>query len=66
MARIAVVGAGISGLSCAHLLMIAHDVVLYEAAPRPGGHSRTIKVPRADGSLPVDTGYIVYTEVKNP
>jgi hypothetical protein len=48
-------------------MLSAHrDVVLYEAEPRLGGHSRTIKVPRAAGTLPVDTGFIVYNEVNYP
>lgn len=66
MARIAVVGAGISGLSCAYLLQEAHDIVVLEGEPRPGGHSRTICVPRPGGPLPVDTGFIVYNEVNYP
>ncbi len=36
--RIAVVGAGPAGLACAHrLAMHGHDVVIYEAHPKPGG-----------------------------
>ncbi len=66
MTRIAVVGAGISGLSCAYILNGSHDVVLFESEPRLGGHSRTIKVPRPAGALPVDTGFIVYNEVNYP
>lgn len=60
--RIAVVGAGISGLSCAWLLSGAHDVTLYEADTRLGGHAHTVE---ADG-VAVDTGFIVYNEVNYP
>jgi predicted NAD/FAD-binding protein len=55
----AVVGAGISGLSAAWLLSGRHDVTLYEAEPRAGGHSHTQHVPVAEGIIPVDTGFIV-------
>ncbi|MCE2971635.1 MAG: FAD-dependent oxidoreductase, partial [Burkholderiales bacterium] len=39
--KIAVVGAGISGLACALRLSAQHAVALYEAAPRLGGHTNT-------------------------
>ena len=39
--RIAVIGTGISGLSAAWLLNRRHDVTIYEAADRVGGHSNT-------------------------
>ena len=64
--RIAVVGAGISGLAAAWLLAGAHDVTLYEAAPRPGGHSLTIDVPTQGGAVPVDMGFIVYNPPAYP
>ncbi len=64
--RVAVIGAGISGLSCAWLLNRDHDVVLYEAAPRLGGHSLTVDVPAAGAALPVDMGFIVYNEPNYP
>ena len=60
--RIAVIGAGISGLACAWLLSTRHEVTLFEAAPRLGGHSHTVAV---DG-VPVDTGFIVYNEPAYP
>ena len=59
---IAVVGAGISGLSTAWLLAQGHKVTLFEAEERLGGHSHTVD---AHGT-PVDTGFIVYNEQTYP
>jgi predicted NAD/FAD-binding protein len=60
--KIAVVGSGIAGLSAAWLLAEAHEVELFEAAPRLGGHSNTLDV----GGHPVDTGFIVYNTATYP
>lgn len=64
--RIAVVGAGITGLSCAWLLSQAHDVTLYEADARLGGHSNTVDAPSPSAPVAVDTGFIVYNEANYP
>ena len=61
---IAIIGAGISGLSAAWLLSRAHSVVVYEAANRIGGHSNTVTL--AGTNLAVDTGFIVYNELTYP
>src|SRR5579859_1600413 len=64
--KIAVVGAGISGMSAAWLLSRAYEVTLYEAAARLGGHSHTVEAPSPHGPVPVDTGFIVYNPVNYP
>ncbi|WP_371157704.1 NAD(P)/FAD-dependent oxidoreductase [Jannaschia sp. 2305UL9-9] len=63
--RIAVVGGGISGMAAAHVLSRTHAVTLIEAAPRLGGHARTILAGKR-GDQPVDTGFIVFNKVNYP
>ena len=63
--KIAIVGAGISGLSAAYYLSESHDVTLYEAEPRLGGHARTVMAGR-NGDQPVDTGFIVFNYATYP
>ncbi len=64
--RIAIVGAGISGLVAAYVLSRAHDVTVFEAGTRAGGHTNTIDV-RVGGSVHhVDTGFIVFNERNYP
>lgn len=63
--RIAVIGGGISGLSSAWLLSEHNHVTLYEAAPRLGGHARTVLAGR-NGDQPVDTGFIVFNYATYP
>jgi predicted NAD/FAD-binding protein len=64
--RIAVVGAGIAGLSSAWLLSQRHRVTLYEAAPRLGGHTNTIDVTVDGATHPVDTGFLVFNHRTYP
>lgn len=63
--KIAVVGAGITGMGAAHMLAKDHSVVLFEAENRLGGHARTrMAGPNAD--TPVDTGFIVFNYANYP
>jgi uncharacterized protein len=63
---IAVVGAGIGGLSAAWLLSRRHRVTLYESEHRLGGHANTVRLGTGGGSIDVDTGFIVYNEQNYP
>lgn len=64
--KIAVIGAGVSGMGAAWLLSRSHDVVVYERESRFGGHSCTVDAPTPYGRLPVDVGFIVYNERNYP
>jgi predicted NAD/FAD-binding protein len=64
--RVAVVGAGIAGLSAAWLLSRTHEVVLYEKNGWLGGHANTVDVDCPEGRIPVDTGFIVYNPRNYP
>lgn len=64
--RIAIVGSGISGLVAAHRLHREHEIAVYEAAPRLGGHTNTIRVDTPDGPHWVDTGFIVFNDRNYP
>lgn len=64
--KIAVVGAGVSGLVAASLLMDDHDVHIFEANDYVGGHANTVNVSLSGEVFPVDTGFMVFNERTYP
>lgn len=64
--KIAIIGAGISGLGAAWALKDRADVTVYEKEARIGGHSHTVDVDYSGTRIAVDTGFIVYNETNYP
>ncbi|WP_070963029.1 NAD(P)/FAD-dependent oxidoreductase [Vibrio sonorensis] len=64
--KIAIIGTGISGLTCAYKLHRSHDITVYEANDYIGGHTATIDVEVQGQPFAVDTGFIVYNDRTYP
>ena len=64
--KIAIIGAGISGLTAARLLHPNHDITVFESAPSIGGHTNTVDVQTDEGSFAIDTGFIVFNDRTYP
>jgi predicted NAD/FAD-binding protein len=64
--RIAIVGSGISGMYAAHKLHPNHDITVFEADSRPGGHTNTVDVEADGKTFSIDTGFIVFNERNYP
>lgn len=64
--KIAVIGSGIAGLTCAYLLNRRHDITVFEASDWVGGHTHTVPVSVAGESFAIDTGFIVFNDWTYP
>jgi uncharacterized protein len=64
--RIAIIGTGIAGLTCAHILGARHDVTVFERDERPGGHTNTVEIRLGEEVHDVDTGFIVFNDRNYP
>ena len=64
--KIAIIGSGISGLTCAYILRNAHDLTVFEANDYVGGHTHTVQVDGGDSRLNIDTGFIVFNDWTYP
>lgn len=64
--KIAIIGSGISGLTCGYYLSREHDITLFEANDYIGGHTATVDVEVAGVNYSVDTGFIVYNDRTYP
>ena len=64
--KIAIIGSGIAGLTSAYLLSRRHDVTVFEAGDRIGGHTHTVNVTVEGQAYAVDTGFIVFNDWTYP
>ena len=64
--KIAIIGAGISGLTAAYILSKKHSITLYEKNNYLGGHANTFQVAEKNKILAIDTGFIVFNHVNYP
>ena len=64
--KIAIIGAGVSGLVVAHLLHERHAVTVFEANPYAGGHTNTVRVDTPNQTHHIDTGFIVFNDRNYP
>ena len=64
--KIAIIGSGIAGLTSAYLLSRGHDITVFEAGDRIGGHTHTVDVTVEGKAYAVDTGFIVFNDWTYP
>ena len=64
--KIAIIGSGIAGLTCAYLLNRRHAITLFEAESWVGGHTHTVPVSLDGQHYAIDTGFIVFNDWTYP
>lgn len=64
--KIAIIGSGIAGLTCAYLLNRRHDITVFEASDWIGGHTHTVDVEVNGEHHAIDTGFIVFNDWTYP
>ncbi|MBB6092401.1 putative NAD/FAD-binding protein [Povalibacter uvarum] len=64
--RIAIVGAGVAGLTAAYRLHRDHEIVVFEANDYAGGHTATVDVEHHGQHWAIDTGFIVFNDWTYP
>ncbi|MCQ8849530.1 FAD-dependent oxidoreductase [Alteromonas stellipolaris] len=64
--NVAIIGTGITGLTCGYLLNKTADITVYEANDYIGGHTATKKIIDDGIERNIDTGFIVFNDWTYP
>jgi uncharacterized protein len=64
--KLAIIGTGISGLTCGYHLTDKYDLTLFESKDYIGGHTHTVRVQKEDEVADIDTGFIVFNDRTYP
>jgi predicted NAD/FAD-binding protein len=64
--KIAVIGTGISGNVAAYHLAKEHEITVFEADSRIGGHTNTLEIEHGGRAYAIDTGFIVFNNQTYP
>ena len=64
--KLAIIGTGISGLTCGYYLSDKYDLTLFENEDYIGGHTHTVRVQKEDEVADIDTGFIVFNDRTYP
>lgn len=60
MQTVAIIGTGIAGMGCAHLLQHKYDLTIFEKNAYIGGHTNTVSVDEDGKAVYMDTGFMVF------
>lgn len=66
MNKVAIIGSGIAGMGCGHLLHSKYDLSIFEKNNYPGGHTNTIEVNENGKTIYIDTGFMVFNFITYP
>lgn len=66
MNKLAIIGSGIAGMGCGHLLHSKYNISIFEKNNYPGGHTNTIEVNENGKTIYIDTGFMVFNFITYP
>jgi uncharacterized protein len=66
MQKVAIIGTGIAGMACGHLLKEKYEITFYEQNDYVGGHTNTVTIDEDGFAVHIDTGFMVFNHATYP